>query len=88
MDMKFKMPEGFEVPPDADEDGEFMVAAKLKDNGDGTITLLEIDGSDVDSADEERHESKDSEAEERKEFSPMGMGEGMYARARERGITK
>lgn len=43
--MKFKIPDGFAIPPDVDEGGEFNVVALLKDNKDGTVTLLDIDGA-------------------------------------------
>lgn len=43
--MKFKIPDGFEIPPDAEEGGEFTVVGTFKDNGDGTLTLTAIDGS-------------------------------------------
>lgn len=42
---KFKIPDGFEVPPDAED--EFTVVARLKANDDGTLTLLEIDGAKI-----------------------------------------
>jgi hypothetical protein len=47
MELKFEIPEGFEMPPDAEVGGEFQAVGTFQDNGDGTLTLIQIDGADV-----------------------------------------
>lgn len=56
--MKITLPEGFEVPPETEEEGEFTVLATFKDNGDGTAILLKIDGSKVKGGDDDDDDEK------------------------------
>lgn len=79
---KFKQPDGFEVPADA-EDGEFSVVAKIKDNGDGTLTLIEIDGSRIAGYEDEDEEEEVEEVEETR----MGP-DAMFGRMKEAGFGK
>lgn len=51
--MKFKIPAGFEIPPDVDPGGTFTVVADLKDNEDGTVTLVAIDGAELNKSESE-----------------------------------
>lgn len=72
--MKIKLPEGFEVPPDTEEEGEFTVVATFKDNGDGTITLTEIDGSKVKGdSDDKKKEPDDLYGRAKASGMPMKM---------------
>jgi hypothetical protein len=52
--MKLTIPDGFELPPETEEGGEFTVVATFKDNEDGTITLLEIDGAKIADTDKKK----------------------------------
>jgi len=54
--MKITIPQGFEIPLDADEEGIFQVVATFKDNGDGTINLIEVDGAEIEGDDDEEEE--------------------------------
>lgn len=45
--LTFPFPEGFEMSPDMEVGGEFEAVGTFLDNGDGTLTLLKIDGSDI-----------------------------------------
>ena len=73
MKLKFSIPEGFEMPPDADVGGEFSAVGTFLDNGDGTLTLVQIDGADVG---EMVHDMEDGEDEEGEEGYGMGKGKG------------
>lgn len=55
--MKIKIPEGYEIPPDAEEGGEFNAVCLFKDNEDGTITLLEIDESPLEKKEPKKDKS-------------------------------
>jgi hypothetical protein len=102
MELKFEIPEGFEMPPDAEVGGEFQAVGTFQDNGDGTLTLIQIDGADVG---EMVHDSEDGEEGkgpkveiEIEAGGGKGKGykggkdemedenEGMYAKARRRGV--
>ena len=82
--MKFAIPDGFEMPPDAEVGGEFEAVGTFQDNGDGTLTLIRVDGSDVsyesDEGDDE--EEVEVEVEEMEEEEPTSMME----RARRAGV--
>ena len=56
--MKFPIPDGFEMPPDADVGGEFQAVGTFQDNGDGTLTLIQIDGADIEGYEMEKEEPK------------------------------
>ena len=53
MKLTFPLPDGFEMPPDAEVGGQFQAVGTFQDNGDGTLSLVQIDGSDMEYADEE-----------------------------------
>lgn len=98
MELKFEIPEGFEMPPDAEVGGEFQAVGTFQDNGDGTLTLIQIDGADIEGM---YHDSEEGGKGPKVEIEieaggkgkgPMG-GEmeddeegGMYAKARRRGV--
>jgi len=68
----FKIPDGFEIPPDAED--EFTVVAKVKRDGEGSLTLLEIDGSKLPGADKKESPKPKGDSE----------GETMMARWKNR----
>ncbi len=70
--MKIPIPQGFEVPPDVASDGTFHAVAEFKDNGDGTLTLISIDDSEVEDKDEATTETGE-------EAGPPGGGSSMPA---------
>lgn len=71
MKLKFSIPEGFEMPPDADVGGEFSAVGTFLDNGDGTLTLMQIDGAAVGEMVHDMEEGEDEEGEDE-----YGMGKG------------
>lgn len=79
--MKIPIPEGFEIPPDTAPGGEFNAVATFKDNGDGTITLIALDDSEVEGKDEDLTET----GEEPAKVTPTEP-QGMYARAKAMGM--
>jgi hypothetical protein len=82
--MKFPIPDGFEMPPDADVGGEFQAVGTFQDNGDGTLTLIQIDGADI-----EGYEMEKEEPEAEVEIKVEAEGEeatGLFDKARKAGI--
>lgn len=85
MDLTFNIPEGFEMPPDAEVGGEFQAVGTFQDNGDGTLTLLQIDGSDV----EYEHGGMEEGPETEVEIKMEAEGEDakdLFSKARKAGI--
>ena len=81
--MKFPIPEGFEMPPDAEVGGEFQAVGTFQDNGDGTLTLVQIDGADIEDASTAPDAVEiEVETEEVEEEEPAGV----YGRARRAGV--
>ena len=66
--MNLSLPAGFEPPPDTEIGGEFEAVATFQLNEDGTLSLLKIDGSEVEAPEEEKAEVVE---EETVEESPM-----------------
>lgn len=62
--MKFALPEGYEKPMDAEEGGEFDAVVTLVDNGDGTVTVTEIEGMAITDMGEEVEMEVEIEAPE------------------------
>lgn len=84
--MKFTIPDGFEMPTDAEVGGSFQAVGTFQDNGDGTLSLVQIDGSDIEYADEEDGEEVEEETEtETEEEEYEGPG-AMMGRARRAGV--
>lgn len=89
MKLRFEVPEGFEMPPDAEVGGEFQAVGTFQDNGDGTLTLLQIDGADVSGMveDEESGAKMEIEIEAGGEEDDMEEEKGgVYGRARRAGV--
>lgn len=99
MKLTFTLPDGFEMPPDAEVGGQFQAVGTFQDNGDGTITLTQIDGSDIEMEEGEMHrygkKGKDSEdgegygpkAKMEVEMEAEGPGaENLFAKAKKAGI--
>jgi len=86
MELKFEIPEGFEMPPDAEVGGEFQAVGTFQDNGDGTLTLIQIDGADVSAMSDEESEGAEMEIKIEAGEEEEGEDEGMYAKARRRGV--
>jgi hypothetical protein len=70
--MTFKIPDGWEMPPDAEEGGEFTVVGTFKDNEDGTLTLTAIDGAKI--------------KKEREDDGDMDEPKTVYGRAKKMGM--
>lgn len=90
MKLQFEVPEGFEMPPDAEVGGEFQAVGTFQDNGDGTLTLLQIDGADVGEMvhDKEGSGAKmeiEIEAGDEEDDMEEERG-GVYGRARRAGV--
>lgn len=90
MKLQFEVPEGFEMPPDAEVGGEFQAVGTFQDNGDGTLTLLQIDGADVGEMvhDEKSGPKMEIEIEAGGEIEEDMEEEkgGVYGRARRAGV--
>lgn len=89
MKLQFEVPEGFEMPPDAEVGGEFQAVGTFQDNGDGTLTLLQIDGADVSGMvdGEESGAKMEIEIEAGGEEDDMEEEKGgVYGRARRAGV--
>lgn len=89
MMLTFPIPEGFEMPPDAEVGGEFEIVARVKDNEDGTLTITAIDGAEIEMEEEESggmRGGKKVEIEIETEEDP-GPG-GFKKRAMERGLMR
>ena len=86
MELKFEIPEGFEMPPDAEVGGEFQAVGTFQDNGDGTLTLIQIDGADVSAMNDEESEGAEMEIKIEAGEEEEEEDEGMYAKARRRGV--
>lgn len=86
--MKFPIPDGFEMPPDAEVGGQFQAVGTFQDNGDGTLTIIQIDGSDI--AEMEMEETEDEYGPKAKmevEMEAEGPGaENLFAKAKKAGI--
>lgn len=86
MELKFEIPEGFEMPPDAEVGGEFQAVGTFQDNGDGTLTLVQIDGADVGEMVHDKPEGAEMEIKIEAGEKEEDEDEGMYAKARRRGV--
>jgi hypothetical protein len=86
MELKFEIPEGFEMPPDAEVGGEFQAVGTFQDNGDGTLTLVQIDGADVGAMVHDKPEGAEMEIKIEAGEEEEDEDEGMYAKARRRGV--
>lgn len=47
MTLIFQMPKGFEMSPDMEVGGQFEAVGTFQDNQDGTLTLIAIDGAEI-----------------------------------------
>lgn len=82
--MKFPIPDGFEMPPDAEVGGQFQAVGTFQDNGDGTLTIIQIDGSDI-----AEMEVEDEGPKAKMEFEMEAEGPGaenLFAKAKKSGI--
>lgn len=89
MKLTFTLPDGFEMPPDAEVGGQFQAVGTFQDNGDGTLTLVQIDGSDIEMM--EMGEKEEGEygpkAKMEVEMEAEGPGaENLFAKAKKAGI--
>ena len=50
--ISFPMPDGFALPEGTEPGAEFESVASLVDNGDGTLSLVSLDGSPIAGGDE------------------------------------
>lgn len=78
--MMFAIPEGFEIPPELEDDGTFTVLAQIRPGEDGRLSLVSIDGSAV--ADEMEDDEEAEAAEEMAEGEePFDSPDGFMKRA-------